>query len=170
MSTGTPGAGPPPLPPPLPARPAPQAAARKGMNGCLIAVLVAGGLAIPVVAMLAAIALPAYNDYLSRSLVTRALAETAPLKPMVADFAARNGRCPIDADLGFRAAGAPGQTHAGVGFGRTGVGCAMEIRLRDDQQGPVHGRHLWLELDAASGSWRCSSDADDKYLPADCRG
>jgi type IV pilus assembly protein PilA len=140
------------------------------MSGCLIALLVSGGLAIPLVAIMAAIALPAYNDYLARSVAGAALAETAPLKAQVAEFAAGNGRCPIDADLGFRAAGAAGSTHDGVGFSRTGVGCAIEVRLRDDRGGALHGKHLWLELDATSGAWRCSSDAEDRYLPADCRG
>ncbi|MGY1519207.1 pilin [Luteimonas sp. A482] len=167
MNQTTPGAGPPPLPPSRPHAPPPPP--RKGMSGCLIALLVAGGLAIPLVAIMAAIALPAYNDYLARAVAAAALAETAPLKAQVAEFAARNGRCPIDADLGFRAAGAAGSAHDGVGFGRTGVGCALEIRLRDDKGGAIHGKHLWLELDA-SGAWRCSSDAEDKYLPADCRG
>ena len=172
MSQTAPGAGPPPLPPPpVPARagsapPAPN----KAMKGCLIALVVVGGLAIPVTAMMAAIALPAYRDYQARARVTQALAETGPLKARVAEFAAANGRCPIGADLGFRAAGAPGEAHGGVGFGRTGIGCAMEIRLQDRQGGPLQGRHLWLELDRASGEWRCSSDAEGKFLPADCRG
>lgn len=168
MTQPNPGAGPPPLPPSRPHVQAPPPP--KGMSGCLIALIVAGALAIPMVAILAAIALPAYNDYLGRSAAAAALAETAPLKAQVAAFAANNGRCPIDADLGFRAAGAPGSAHDGVGFGSTGVGCAMEIRLRGDRASAMQGKRLWLELDPGSGAWRCSSDAEDKHLPADCRG
>lgn len=168
MNQPVPGVGPPPLPPSRPHAPAPPP--RKGMSGCLIALLVAGGLSIPLVAIMAAIALPAYNDYLARSVAAAALAETAPLKAQVAGFAAGNGRCPIDADLGFRAAGAAGSAHEGVGFGRTGVGCAMEVRLRGDRASAMQGKRLLLEFDAASGAWRCSSDAEDRYLPADCRG
>lgn len=164
------GDGPPPLPP-APARAtAPPRPPRQGLHGCLIALLVAGGLAIPMVAILAAIALPAYKGYLARSVAVAALAETAPLKARVATFLAENGRCPITEDLGFRAAGAPGQAHAGVTFGHTQAGCTMEIVLDDARGGPLHGRRLWLELDAGSGGWHCSADAEDEYLPADCRG
>jgi len=140
------------------------------MHGCLIALLVAGGLAIPSIAILAAIALPAYNDYLARSVAAAALAETAPLKTRVAGFAALNARCPMNEDPGFRAAGAPGQAHSGVRFGHGDAGCAMEVLLRDEREGPLHGKRLWLELDPDSGAWHCSSDAEDRYLPADCRG
>lgn len=168
MPQTTPGAGPPPLPP-APARPVPPPPPRRGLHGCLIALLVAGGLAIPTVAILAAIALPAYNDYLTRSVVVAALAETAPLRTHVAGFAARNARCPTSEDPGFGAAGQPGQAHAGVEFGHGEAGCAMEVQLRDEREGPLHGTRLRLELDAASGAWRCSADADDRYLPAECR-
>jgi len=140
------------------------------MHGCLIALLVAGGLAIPSIAILAAIALPAYSDYVARSVAATALAETAPLKAQVAGFAAGNARCPVNGDLGLDAAGASGQAHSGVELGRGDVGCAMEVLLRDEREGPLHGKRLWLELDPDSGAWHCSSDAEDRYLPADCRG
>src|SRR5690606_40753385 len=124
MPQTIPGAGPPPLPP-APARPGPAPPPGRAMHGSLIALLVAGGLAIPSIAILAAIALPAYNDYLARSVAAAALAETAPLKTRVAGFAALNARCPMNEDPGFRAAGAPGQAHSGVRFGHGDAGCAI---------------------------------------------
>lgn len=62
---------PPPLPPAAPAlardpRTAPQAK-KAGMSGCLIAVLVAMAVAVPLVGILAAIAIPAYQDYTERA-------------------------------------------------------------------------------------------------------
>jgi 2-C-methyl-D-erythritol 4-phosphate cytidylyltransferase len=48
------------------------------MHGCLIALLVAGGLAIPSIAILAAIALPAYSDYVARSVADGIVLVVAP--------------------------------------------------------------------------------------------
>ena len=74
---------PPPLPPPAVAvlpqpsvvvhhAPAPKP---RGMSGCLIALIVAAVLAVPMIAILAAIALPAYNNYRVRSAEGACLAE-----------------------------------------------------------------------------------------------
>ena len=43
---------------------------KRGMSGCAIAVIVMVAVAIPLIAMLAAIALPAYQDYVERSRTT----------------------------------------------------------------------------------------------------
>jgi len=80
----------PPLPPTLPPVPSPMQAnvprpgivvhhaptpKPGGMSGCLIAVIVAAVLAVPMIAILAAIALPAYNNYRVRSAEGACLAE-----------------------------------------------------------------------------------------------
>ncbi|WP_202845473.1 pilin [Luteimonas saliphila] len=169
MHQTAPGAGPPPLPS-RPARPAPPP--RKGLHGCLIALIVAACLAIPVVAILAAIAIPAYHDYLARSKVAQALLETSALKGAVAGFAAEQGRCPVNGDRGFDAADAyRGAAHAAIVFGESDDGvCAIELLLQDDRNEAVDGHRLWLEYDLEAGTWDCSSEAEDRYLPAHCRG
>ncbi|TYT25970.1 fimbrial protein [Luteimonas viscosa] len=169
MSQPIPGAGPPPLPS-RPLRPAPPP--RKGLHGCLIALIVAACLAIPVVAILAAIAIPAYNDYLARSKVGQALADIHPMKGAVAAFATGHRRCPVNGDPGFQPADAyRGDSHASVVFGESDEGvCAIEVLLQDDRHETVDGYRLWLEYDTQSGAWHCSSEAEDRYLPAHCRG
>lgn len=169
MPQHTPGVGPPPLPS-RPARPVPPP--RKGLHGCLIALIVAACLAIPVVAILAAIAIPAYNDYLARSKVGQALSGTESLKGAVAAFASEHRRCPVNGDPGFQAADAySGPTHASVVFGESDEAvCAIEVLLQDDRHEAVDGYRLWLEYDTDTGTWHCSSEAEDRYLPAQCRG
>ncbi|HRO28655.1 MAG TPA: pilin [Luteimonas sp.] len=167
--------GPPPLPPLPPQAPRPAAFATPPQprnRGCLIAAVVAAGLLLPVVAILAAIAIPAYNDYVARSKVAQALAETAPLKLQAEAFIAQEGRCPDNGSAGFSAAdGYRGIAHASIAIGETGEGrCALEILLHDERSDAIDGRRLWLEYDSEGGSWHCSSDAEDRYLPADCRG
>jgi type IV pilus assembly protein PilA len=34
----------------------------------------------------------------------------------------------------------------------------------------LDGKALWLEYDPSDSSWQCSSEIDDKLLPAKCRG
>jgi len=142
------------------------------MHGCLIALIVAACLAIPVLGILAAIALPAYHDYLSRAKVAQVLVEAAPLKPQVVDFITAHERCPVNGDEGFDDAERyRGTAHAAIAFGETDDGvCAIEITLQDERSEAIDGQRLWLEYDVGGGTWHCSSEAEDRYLPADCRG
>jgi type IV pilus assembly protein PilA len=50
---------------------------------------------VPIVAILAAIALPAYNDYTVRAKVATAVNALQPLKDQVQHFADDEGRCPV---------------------------------------------------------------------------
>lgn len=97
------GAVPPPLPPAAAHIPPAQSSVappvqprRNGPGWPLVAVL--GALAgvfvmVGVIGILAAIAFPAYNDYLSRAKVAEAVGELAALKPQITGFLASEGRC-----------------------------------------------------------------------------
>ena len=172
MNQTRPGSRPPPLPPraPAPARPAPPGGKR--LPGCLVAAVVAAALMVPMVAILAAIALPAYRDYVGRSQVAQALAATAPLQQQVTAFVASHGRCPGNDDPGFGPADAyAGHARAGIELGESDEGvCAIELLLQDERNEDLDGHRLWLEYEAAAGQWRCSAEIEDRYLPAHCRG
>ena len=47
--------------------------------------------------------------------------------------------------------------------------CAIQITLADPGTG-TEGQRIWLELDPADGSWDCSAEVEDRYLPTTCRG
>jgi type IV pilus assembly protein PilA len=166
------------LPPPLPAfatashhAPSPP---RDGMSGVLIAILVVGGGLglLAVLGIMAAIALPAYNDYVQRAKVAEALVQPAAMKAAIAEFLEANGRCPQDDDAGF------GELAAGVvpPLGEVTFGefessklCGMQLRLALPGKPALDGKAIWLEYDPAKG-WQCSSEIDDRHLPANCRG
>ena len=165
---------PPPLPPPSPAfNPQPLSAPPKsGMSGCMIAVIVAAVLAIPVVGILAAIALPAYNDYTLRAKVAMALPVAEPMKTPLTEHLARQQTCPSNDDAGFAApeSYASGNV-ASITFGQFESDlCGMELILTVPGKAALDGKAMWLEYDPSDSSWHCSSEIDDKYLPAQCRG
>ncbi|MGH8055490.1 MAG: pilin [Stenotrophomonas sp.] len=129
-----------------------------------VAVLTIGGL-------LAAIAIPSYQQYVMRSRVAAVEAQLAPLKVEVADFATRNTHCPTNDDDGF---GSP-ESYADGDIRQVYIGdpesdyCGFEAVLNMPNQKLLDGKSLWLDYDTQSATWECSSDAADKYLSSGCR-
>lgn len=161
------------LPPPLPS--ATYVPPRTGMSGCMIAVLLGVGVmvVIAVLGILAAIALPAYQDYTVRSHVSLALVQVQAQRLAVSEFVAEHGRCPENGDPGFDQADdyAAGEL-ASLVFGRfqeSGY-CGLEATIAAPGKPSVDGKVIWLEMDPETGTWTCSSNAADKHLPASCRG
>ena len=165
------------LPPPLPAAPIhtarpTSAPPKSGLSGCLIAVIVCALLAIPVAAILAAIALPAYQDYTQRAKVASALPLAEPLKLAVAKHFDQHQACPGNDDSGF---GPPEGYASGLVAAAT-VGtfesdrCGIELRLTVPGNDQLDGKAVWFEYDPSTTAWQCSSEIDDKYLPSTCRG
>ena len=169
------GLGPAANPPPAPTAPAPavDAAAGKKRSGCAIAaiVIIGGGLfLIVVLGILAAIALPAYQDYVIRSKVATAQIQARAARVAVDEFVLNTDRCPRDAaELQLPPGSAPGVAALEVGEAHTGM-CMIEIELAGDfAGGRLAGQRLRLSRDSA-GDWYCTSESiDARYLPADCR-
>ena len=127
---------------------------------------------VAIVAILAAIALPAYQDYTLRARTSAALVEATPLKPDIAGYLSRERACPSNGDADF---GAP-ETYASAHLASITLGtfeserCGMELILRDTGSERLDGKKIWLEYDPSTTAWQCSSEIDDKYLPSTCRG
>lgn len=171
LPAAPPVAAPPPPPPPM--QPA-VAMPKKGLSGCAIFAIIGGALLlvlVPIGAILAAIALPAYNDYVIRAKVTEAANAVQMLKPQVETFATAEGRCPTSADPGFpERDGLRAQGVSSLQLGRFDSGnCGIEATLEVGKPA-VDGDLLWLEYDADAAHWACSGESADKYLPADCKG
>jgi type IV pilus assembly protein PilA len=151
----------------------PGAPPAKSNRGCLIAaaIIVGGGIfLIFILAILAAIALPAYQDYMMRAKLTQALAEAQPAKIAMSEFIANTDRCPRDAaELGL--APPAGGTVASIEAGSLEDGtCAMELTLAPGTApATLSGAVILLTL-ADDGHWTCSSDdVRESNLPASCR-
>ncbi len=166
-----------PLPPPLPSaavraqRVTPLPPPKSGLSGYVIALIIVGVLAIPMVAILAAIALPAYQDYVMRAKVGGALATTEPYKAAVSSHWSRERLCPSNDSENFMAPEryASGDV-ASVTFGEfESEHCGIELLLTLPGNDKLDGKAVWLEYDPSDASWQCSSEIDDRYLPATCR-
>ncbi|GAP65020.1 prepilin-type N-terminal cleavage/methylation domain-containing protein [Mizugakiibacter sediminis] len=133
---------------------------------------------VAIIAILAAIAIPAYQDYVIRSQVSEGLSLSTGAKAAVWDFVANTGRRPgSNASAGL----AQPQSIAGkyvsrVGVGSDGGGTAGVIQVTFG--GPKANKALrdgpaTLELSpvtqAGSILWVCRSTMPGKYLPSACR-
>lgn len=146
---------------------------KRGMSGCLIALIVVAVLAIPVLGILAAIALPAYQDYTHRAKLAGVMAEAGSYKLQVAEHYLEHEGCPNNASPGFRpAADYAGPQLASVEFGRfkDSGQCAIQLELRGFDNRHLDGRKVWLSFDPNSHEWTCSTDIDKPVLvPQSCR-
>ncbi|HWT14723.1 MAG TPA: GYF domain-containing protein [Patescibacteria group bacterium] len=159
-------------PPPIPMS-APSSAApvvRKGMGmgaGCAIAV-VAGLVAVPVIGILAAIAIPAYQDYTKRALLMQHIISATPIKLRIAEAFQRDGGCPTE--LGIASKDVPaGFSEVWVGRFEDGT-CGAQFTFDTVARLPeAQGKKLWFWLDESGSDWKCSSDLANRILPANCR-
>lgn len=146
---------------------------KHGLSGCLIALVVGVVGVIPVLGILMAIAIPAYQDYTVRAKVAGAIAAAAPLKQAVDAFHAQSGKCPANGEGMVRTADAYATSYVSAidtGTMENDGRCGIQITLRNISASAVDGKHVWLEQDPATRAWQCSSDIQDRYLPATCRG
>nr|MBO2488848.1 prepilin-type cleavage/methylation domain-containing protein [Gammaproteobacteria bacterium] len=149
---------------------------------------------VAIIGILAAIAIPAYQDYTIRSQVTEGLNLAAPAKAAVAEVFAQTGRFPTSNEAAGLAA--PNQIQgkyvASVAVGAGGVititfGNQANSRLKDSNTNRLtlqpganaNGDVIWVcgraaVPDLGSGAHvirppEGSTTVLDKYLPANCR-
>ena len=125
---------------------------------------------VAIIGILAAIALPLYQNYIASSQVTRVVGETGSLKTVV-ETCMLNGRtdttgtganvCQLGATQSNLMTAIPAVTmntdNTASIVGTFGGSAATAIAGKEV---------VWTR--SADGSWACSTDADEKYRPAGC--
>jgi len=120
---------------------------------------------VAIIGILAAIALPAYQDYTTRAKASEIMLAAAAGKVQVAEYFQVNGKLPAAADLVL-----PSQASTYVasvvqtGGTITATGSTADARLS--------GKTITLApTDAGGGvlNWVCSGTIDAKYRPASCK-
>ena len=118
---------------------------------------------VAIIGILAAIALPLYQNYIASSQVTRVVGETGSLKTVV-ETCMLNGRT-TDCQLGA--------TQSNL------MTAIPEVTMNADNTASIVGTFggsaatavatktvTWARAD--DGSWTCSTNVDDKYKPVGC--
>lgn len=127
---------------------------------------------VAIIGILAAIALPAYQDYVAKSQAAGALAELAPLKTQF-EVLANQGQTPtlVASDATYIGQTASGGTYCTLAAptyaAATGVG-AIQCTIKNGNA-KVNGKTLTLNR-SADGAWTCASGGglDAKYKPGQC--
>ena len=141
---------------------------------------------VAIIGILAAIAIPQYQNYIAKSQVSRVMGETGAIKTAVEDCANAGKQTGTTAgptictatDLGLTNSnllGAPVQTTT------TGAASA-KVNIAADGTATIEGKFgnnaaanlkngtakLLQWTRSIDGSWTCTTDADAKYVPAGC--
>jgi prepilin-type N-terminal cleavage/methylation domain-containing protein len=125
---------------------------------------------VAIVGILAAVALPAYQDYTIRAQVAELVGLTDGAKVAVTEYYQTKGALPADNDAaGY--AGASGKYTASVAIA-TGVITVTADSTNSNTA--IHGKQLKLTPVAGGTNnaivWTCATvDMDTKYLPSSCR-
>ena len=119
---------------------------------------------VAIIAILAAIALPAYQDYIARAQVTTGLSD---IRGGVTAFEETINRgtplAPTLTDVGLSAATTRCSTIA-----ITTTAGAQKLQCTIAGNPIVNGKTIQLLRDPADGSWDCSTTAIAKYKPNGC--
>lgn len=144
---------------------------------------------VAIVGILAAIAIPAYQDYTIRAKVTEGLSTVAPAKTSVSEYYITQAIMPTDASAAGFPTGASGNNVDGLSYTKsTDDRSVITVDMNATQLGgdTVEGTADMFSLHgegSGSGvSWTClpgdgttwgsagSNALAAKYLPANCRG
>ena len=134
---------------------------------------------IAIIAILAAIALPAYNNYVAKSQVAEAVSLTASYKTPVGLHVTDTGECPLEEGDFMAKTGATdenlGQYVKSLKFGKSGTGCTITATMGAKASGvnsKVENAVVILTSTSTESEimkWSCTSSADTKFLPKTCK-
>lgn len=144
-----------------------QFVAAKGGVGSVVLIVVL--LSVPGVGVLAAIALPAYQDYTIRAQVSQAIVSGSEVKAAVTDYLISTNyeSCPSSlSEIGISESG------LGAGIATVAIADRCVIELTMGGSGPTRGMTVKFIPELTETDelvWTCESEIQNKYLPAACR-
>lgn len=130
---------------------------------------------VAIIGILAAVALPAYQDYIAKSQVTGALAEITPGKVQIEDKIASGAltatAVTLVTDIGLTASTPRCATT--TSFDNTGsasITCAIKGNAQVVGKTVIWSRTADSQSTGVTGSWTCASTAKAKLSPTSCPG
>ena len=129
---------------------------------------------VAIIGILAAVAIPAYQDYIARSQVSEAVSLSAGGKTPLAEYFADKGTWPTGAsDVMGNLSGKYTSTITLMGgAGATTTSITIEARIKSATVNTgITGGMLALSTDDGGKTWTCqtSTNLSAKYVPASCR-
>lgn len=128
---------------------------------------------VAIIGVLAAVALPAYQDYTIRAQVAEGLNLASTAKNSISTYYSDRGAFPTDnAEAGIAA---PDEIAGGFVDEVDITNGSIEIRFGNDAHAAISGRHLQLmpsTVNTGSVTWTCQTvgaEIEDRFLPAACR-
>jgi len=127
---------------------------------------------VAIIAILAAIALPAYQDYVAKSQVTGALAEITPGKVQAETMIAEGATASTAAELGLasaateRCSAAP--TVSVAATGEASIACTLAGNAQVNGQTITWTRTADDQATGVTGEWTCATTVAAKLRPATC--
>ena len=129
---------------------------------------------VAIIGILAAIALPAYQNYVARSQVANGLASIAPLRVSYEENLAR-GVAPslVAAEEGYLGTEAAANDLGGITLNPDATlseTAAIIFTFNNDNTVavPVQGRTVTLTRGGAAGGWACAYNGDARHTPRNC--
>jgi type IV pilus assembly protein PilA len=129
---------------------------------------------VAIIAILAAIAIPAYQDYTIRSQVSEGMSLSDGAKTAVAEFYSNSGHFPTNNQSAGLAASASikGSYVSDVAIANGKITATFSNASPQKASDKINSKTLVLSPVSAAGStsWTCSGGTvDSKYLPSSCR-
>ncbi|WP_374557600.1 pilin [Aquitalea pelogenes] len=129
---------------------------------------------VAIIGILAAIAIPAYQDYTVRAKVSEGLSMADAAKTAISESAITNGSFPSQASGSTYFTSSSTKNVSGVSYNTSGSNGVITVWMNDSIGGTVGPNKDQFSLTGtlASGgvTWTCAAvNIDSKYLPANCR-
>jgi len=130
---------------------------------------------VAIIGILAAVAIPAYQDYTVRAKMSEAVTAASAAKTSVSEYYISQGSMPADAGAAGFATNIDTQYVQSVRYNRTDDDNAeLQIYVKEMGGDTADGQYFELVGEGSSGAvqWDCQASGGDvaaKYLPADCR-
>lgn len=126
---------------------------------------------VAIIGILAAIALPAYQDYMARSQMSEAMTLASGAKAAVSEFYGNNGDWPASNESAGLAAATDIKGKYVDEVDVAGGGTIVATLKTSGVAPGIGGQTLTLSAITHPGSveWKCTSSALAKYVPTSCR-
>ena len=127
---------------------------------------------VAIIGILAAIAIPQYQNYIAKSQVSRGMAEMGAMKTAYETCLNDGKTVTKTCDMGFTNSNIIAQTTPGIETDGTNTGALTSTgtivgTFGNNAAAAIGTKTLTWERDN-NGSWRCHTNVDTKYRPAGC--